>query len=175
MYCLWKHPHMSAQGPKLLYARYYLVLLCHIASPGANQVMYSADETYYFSRKMLDDKMLPHLKRVYKGTANSPKIAKRFCRINKIWVYCIDLYTHIVIYIWHIIHKHRPHTSYIARRHGLSASCTLEWRHYERECVSNYRLLVCLFNRLRTCRSKEILKFHFNGLYVGNSSTASGF
>ena len=43
----------------------------------------------------------------------------------------------------------------------------LQWRHYERDSVSNHQRLDCLFNLLFRRRSKKTPKLHVTGLYEG--------
>ena len=45
----------------------------------------------------------------------------------------------------------------------------LQWRHNERECISNHRRLECLLNRLLRRRSKKSSKLRVSGLCWGNS------
>ena len=52
---------------------------------------------------------------------------------------------------------------------------TLQWRHNEHDCVSNYQHLDCLFNSLFRRRSKEISKPRVTGLCVGNSPVTGEF
>ena len=52
---------------------------------------------------------------------------------------------------------------------------TLQWRHDEREGVSNYRRLGCLINRLFKRRLKKTWKTRFTGLCEGNSSVTGEF
>ena len=50
--------------------------------------------------------------------------------------------------------------------------CTVgafQWRHHERDGVSNHRRLDCLLIRLFRCRSKKAPKLHVAGLCKGNS------
>ena len=47
-------------------------------------------------------------------------------------------------------------------------SNALQWRHYEREGISNRRRLYCLINRLFRRRSKKISKLRVTGLCEGN-------
>ena len=46
---------------------------------------------------------------------------------------------------------------------------TLQWRHNERDSVSNHQPHDCLLNRLFRRRSKKTSKLHVTGLCVGNS------
>ena len=46
---------------------------------------------------------------------------------------------------------------------------SLQWRHNERDGVSNHQRLHCLLKRLFRHRSKESSKLHVTGLCVGNS------
>ena len=47
--------------------------------------------------------------------------------------------------------------------------CSLQWRHNERDCVSNHRRLDCLLNRLFRCRSKKTSKLRVTGFCEVNS------
>ena len=49
----------------------------------------------------------------------------------------------------------------------------LQWRHYERDGVSNHRRLDYLLNRLFRHRSKKISKLRVTGLCAGNSPVTS--
>ena len=49
----------------------------------------------------------------------------------------------------------------------------LQWRHNERDGVSNHQPWDCLLNRLFRRRSKKTSKLHVTGLCVGNSQRAS--
>ena len=51
----------------------------------------------------------------------------------------------------------------------------LQWRHNEREGVSNHRRLDCLLNRFFRRRSKKTSKFCVTGLCAGNSPVTSEF
>ena len=46
---------------------------------------------------------------------------------------------------------------------------SLQWRHNERDCVSNHRRVDCTLNRLLRCRSKKTSKFGVTGLCEGNN------
>ena len=52
---------------------------------------------------------------------------------------------------------------------------SLQWRHNERDGVSNHRRLDCLLNRLFRHRTKKTSKFHVTGLCEGNLPVTSGF
>ena len=52
---------------------------------------------------------------------------------------------------------------------------TLQWRHDERDGVSNHRCLDCLLNRLFRCRSKKTSKLCVPGLCGRNSPVTNGF
>ena len=47
--------------------------------------------------------------------------------------------------------------------------CPLQWRHNERDGVSNHQLHNCLLNRLFKVQMKEISKLRVTGLCEGNS------
>ena len=57
---------------------------------------------------------------------------------------------------------------------GLIHRGPLEWRHNERDGVSNHRRLVCLLNRLFRCTSKKTSKLRVTGLCEGNSPVVGG-
>ena len=52
---------------------------------------------------------------------------------------------------------------------------TLQWRHNERDGVSNHRRHDCLFNRLFRRRSKKTSKLRVTGLCEGNSPVTGEF
>ena len=52
---------------------------------------------------------------------------------------------------------------------------SLQWRHYNRNVVSNHLRFDCLFSRLLRCRSKKISKLRVTGLCVGNSPVIGEF
>ena len=52
---------------------------------------------------------------------------------------------------------------------------SLQWRHNERDGVSNHQPHGCFLNRLFRRRSKKTSKLHVTGLCVGNSSVTSEF
>ena len=51
----------------------------------------------------------------------------------------------------------------------------LQWRHNERDAVSNHQPHDCLLNRLFRHRSKKISKLHVTGLCEGNSPVTGEF
>ena len=51
----------------------------------------------------------------------------------------------------------------------------LQWRHKDRDGVSNHRRLRCLLNCWFRPRSKKTSKFHVTGLCAGNSPVTGGF
>ena len=51
----------------------------------------------------------------------------------------------------------------------------LQWRHNERDGVSNHRRLDCLLNRLYSSRSKKISKLRVTGLCEGGSPVSGEF
>ena len=51
----------------------------------------------------------------------------------------------------------------------------LQWRHNERDGVSNHQPHDCLLNRLFRRRSKEISKLRVTGLYAGNLPVTGEF
>ena len=54
-------------------------------------------------------------------------------------------------------------------------SITLQWRHNERDGVSNHRRLDCLLNRMFRRRSKKTSKLCVTGLCEGNSPVTGEF
>ena len=60
-----------------------------------------------------------------------------------------------------------------ARLTGIAI--TLQWRHNERDDVSNHRRFDCLFNRLFRGRSKKSSKLRVTGLRGGNTLVARAF
>ena len=52
---------------------------------------------------------------------------------------------------------------------------TLQWRHNERDGVSNHQRLDCLLNRLFRGRSKKTLKLRVTGLCERNPPVTGGF
>ena len=52
---------------------------------------------------------------------------------------------------------------------------TLQWRHKERNDVSNHRCLECLLNRLFRCRLKKRAKVRVTGICGGNLPETGGF
>ena len=56
-----------------------------------------------------------------------------------------------------------------------SYTSPLQWRHNERDSVSNHRRLHCLLNRLFRRRSKKTSKFRVTGVCEGNSPVSSEF
>ena len=67
----------------------------------------------------------------------------------------------------------------IKHKGGLSArwasNVPLQWRHNERDGISNHQRLKYLLNRLSRHRSKNTSKFRVNGLCVGNPPVTGGF
>ena len=59
--------------------------------------------------------------------------------------------------------------------HGLTEISTLQWRHNERDSVSNHRPQDCLLNRLFRRRSKKTPKLRVTGLCAGNSPVTGEF
>ena len=55
------------------------------------------------------------------------------------------------------------------------ADQTLQWRHNERDGVSNHQPHDCLLNRLFRRRSRKRLKLRVTGLCAGNSPATGGF
>ena len=58
---------------------------------------------------------------------------------------------------------------------GNSPKASLQWRHYERNGVSNHQRLNCLLNLLSRRRSKKTSKLRVTGLCVGNSPVTGEF
>ena len=59
--------------------------------------------------------------------------------------------------------------------HFVSAAMSLQWRHDERDCVSNHRFLRCLLNCCFRCRSKNTSKLRVSALCAGNSPVTGEF
>ena len=59
--------------------------------------------------------------------------------------------------------------------HLWKSGKSLQWRHNERDGVSNHQPRHCLLNRLFRHRSKKTSKVRVTGLYVGNSPVTSEF
>ena len=57
----------------------------------------------------------------------------------------------------------------------ISCAFSLQWRHNERNIVSNHQPHDCLLNRLFSCRSKKTSKLRVTGLYAGNSPVTGEF
>ena len=58
---------------------------------------------------------------------------------------------------------------------SVKQPCSLQWRHNERDRVSNHQPPDCLLNRLFRCRSKKTSKLRVTGHCVGNSQVTSEF
>ena len=69
------------------------------------------------------------------------------------------------------------HHAEIVRIRALNLICfiTLQWRHNERDGVSNHQPRDCLLNRLFRRRSKLTSKLRVNGLCAGNSPVTGEF
>ena len=71
------------------------------------------------------------------------------------------------------------HSSYMLRwwqwPRLFSGALSLQWRHNERDGVSNHRCLDCFLNRLFRRRSKEPSKLHVTGLCAGNTPMTGEF
>ena len=52
---------------------------------------------------------------------------------------------------------------------------SLQWRHNERNDISNHQHVECLLNRFFRCRSENTSKLHVTGLCEENSSVAGEF
>ena len=57
----------------------------------------------------------------------------------------------------------------------FASDWALQWRHNERDVVSNHRRLDCLLNRLFRRRSKKTQKLLVTGLCTGNLQMTGGF
>ena len=76
------------------------------------------------------------------------------------------------MWISYYIHYNRWNYLSILKPNGCSS---LQWRHNERDVVSNHQPHVCLLNRLFRRRSKKASKLRVTGLCAGNSPVASEF
>ena len=63
----------------------------------------------------------------------------------------------------------------VSKRLATKISFTLQWRHNERDGVSNHQPHHCLLNRLFRHRSKKTPKLRVTGLCVGNSPVTGEF
>ena len=82
---------------------------------------------------------------------------------------CVKIYTRITAYRTGI------NSSWQGPAYTLLLPCTLEWRHNERNGVSNHRHLDCLFSLLFRRPSKKTPKPRVTGLYEGNPPVTGGF
>ena len=58
---------------------------------------------------------------------------------------------------------------------GLDSHFALQWRHNERDSVSNHQPRDCLLNRLFKAQIKETSKLRVTGLCEGNSQVTGEF
>ena len=58
---------------------------------------------------------------------------------------------------------------------NVALPVSLQWRHGERDGVSNHRRLDCLLSRLFSRRSKKISKLRVTGICEGNPPVTGGF
>ena len=72
-------------------------------------------------------------------------------------------------------HARKGLTQHTVAHLRANRSSTLQWRHNERDCVSNHQLHNYLLNRLFGRRSKKISKLRFTGLCERNSPVTGGF
>ena len=88
------------------------------------------------------------------------------CWIRRVWVLrFLDYQISVVSCAITSVSKHPV-------RHRMH---TLQWRHNERDGVSNHRCLDCLLNRLLRRRSKKTSKLRVTGLCEGNPPVTCGF
>ena len=64
---------------------------------------------------------------------------------------------------------------YVVRQVIWGSAPALQWRHNDRDDISNHRRLDCLLNRLFKRRSKKTSKFRVIGFCEGNSSVTGEF
>ena len=76
---------------------------------------------------------------------------------------------------WTRVTRWTPKDPTAARITGSLFGTTLQWRHNERDGVSNHRRLDCLLNCLFRRRSKETSKLRITGLCEGNSPVTGEF
>ena len=76
---------------------------------------------------------------------------------------------------WTIMTRWTPKDPTAARITRSLFGTTLQWRHNERDGVSNHRRLDCLLNCLFRRRSKKTSKLRVTGLCEGNSSLTCEF
>ena len=69
----------------------------------------------------------------------------------------------------------QPMTKRSSKYRQFSFSGALQWRHNERDGVTNHRCLDCLLNRLFKCRSKKTSTFRVTGFCEWNPPVTGGF
>ena len=78
-----------------------------------------------------------------------------------------------------VSHRHTTSCCHIGVTRQCASMCfnsfTWQWRHNERDCVSNHRHFDCLLNRLFRRRSKKTSKLRVTGLCGGNSPVIGEF
>ena len=111
---------------------------------------------------------------------NVQSLAKRICLSKR--NHCCDLWNRLVnkyqiIMIPTGTRTYRSVTEYVwgKEMHIWKHISILQWRHNERDGVSNYRRIDCLLNRLFGCRSKKTSKLRVTGLWEGNLRVTVGF
>ena len=72
--------------------------------------------------------------------------------------------------VCNVVHAFRD----MCGHHGSTKCITLQWRHNEREGVSNHRRLNCLLKHLFRRRSKKTSKLRVTGLCEGNPPVTGG-
>ena len=73
------------------------------------------------------------------------------------------------LYLWQDGGQKSPWPFLCMTQWASSQTITLQWRHHERDGVSNHRRLHCLLNRWFRRNSKNISKLRVTGLCAGNS------
>ena len=97
---------------------------------------------------------------------------------------CVSTFTTRVIFNWaHSVQNERlcPVNMILLLTQNRSPAsfykqnCALQWRHDERDGLSNYRRHYCLRNRLSRRRSKQTSNLRVTGLCEGNSPVTTEF
>ena len=65
-------------------------------------------------------------------------------------------------------------TFHVVNNDNINARNSLQWRHNERDCISNHQRLDCLLNHLFRRNSKKTSKLRVTGLCEGNPTVTGG-
>ena len=83
--------------------------------------------------------------------------------------------TQLCAYSAHALAIRQKRISYWPNDQWASSFVSLQWRHNERDCVSNHQPHNCLLNRLFGRRSKKTSKLRVTGFCEGNSPVTGEF